>query len=529
MSVKSAIEAIKPGEKLIRDTEMMLRGVNGIEDSRRITNKNKFRLNKLVIAACVPIIAGVFSVSFWVYKTPVSYVSFDINPSMELEINRFDRVVDVNYFNNEAKNLIPENELYFLKPSEAINLIVKQANNKGYLSNNKTNVIAISVHNDKLDKSKELRDECVKNLDTCSKPLKVISESVNGEIKKEADSLSLSFGKLSLIKYIQQLDKSATVEGLKDDSITVIMDNINYLTSEKNSGADANTKEAIKNSIKLIQTEVSENTKIDNQLKSAIQNLDATKAQSEGDTAKTTAEQASNEADTAKGASEDVISQAGAAAEQAKIDAEKAQKEAAAAKAAGEEANKQAELAAKQAEEDAKEAKSKADAAAAQAAIEAEKAKADAAAAKDAGEKAKAEADAAAAQAAIEAEKAKADAAAARAEAEKAKAEADAAAKQAAIEAEKAKADGASAKAAGEKAKAEADRAAEKAAIEAEKAKADAAAARAAAEKAKAEADTISEKAKADAEKAKAEAAAIKAAAEAAAKAAKDQADCVNR
>ncbi len=498
MSVKSAIEAIKPDEKLISDTEKLL---------RRSISKNKFKINKLVIAACLPIILGVLSFSFCAYNLSVAYISFDVNPSLELGINWFNRVVDVNYFNNDAKNLILEKELYSLKPSDAINLIMEEADKKGYLSNSKTNFVTIAVNSNQSGKSIELLDECVKSIDNSSKSIIVISDKVSGELKKEADSLSLSSGKLKLIKVVQQLNESATVESLKDYSITDIMDDISYLTSNEYIGADDKTKESIKNYIKSIQTKVDANTKTNNQIdmQTAKPNIDAEKAHANDaiadEQAKVEAEKAQVEAADVKAAAEVTKLQAEDTTEQIKNEAEIMQAEAAAVKATAEEAKVQVEATAEQAKAEAE--KLQVEAALLKAAAEAEKLQAEAIAEQAEAEATKVQAEAAATKAAAEAA------------AEAAKSQAEAAA-QATTDAEKAQVDAASAKAAGEAAKSQAEATAAQAATDAEKAQADAASAKAAGEAAKSQAEVAAAQAATDAEKAQADAAAAKAAAEAA-------------
>lgn len=40
------------------------------------------------------------------YMAPVAAISIDINPSMEWELNRFDRVVSVTCYNEDAQNVV---------------------------------------------------------------------------------------------------------------------------------------------------------------------------------------------------------------------------------------------------------------------------------------------------------------------------------------------------------------------------------------------------------------------------------------
>lgn len=43
---------------------------------------------------------------YHLYFTPTSIISMDINPSIELEINRFDKVIGVDGYNEDGENLV---------------------------------------------------------------------------------------------------------------------------------------------------------------------------------------------------------------------------------------------------------------------------------------------------------------------------------------------------------------------------------------------------------------------------------------
>ena len=245
MSVKTALESIKPDERLIFDTEALLRSKS---------NKMKFTFNKQVVAACMPFILVVLFVSIYVYNLPVSYISFDVNPSLELGINRFDRVVDINYYNDDAEKLISKKDVYHRKPDKAIDAIMMALDKRGYLPISNATAIAIAANCEKLSDSDKLLAECTKNVINYSKPINVIQYTANSKLKEESDLLSISFGKLMLIKMIQQLDSAATVKEYKDESIESIMEYLTYMTSEKYTGADEKTKNSVKIYIDSIKT-----------------------------------------------------------------------------------------------------------------------------------------------------------------------------------------------------------------------------------------------------------------------------------
>ena len=512
MSIRSVLENIQPDENLIKNTEMLLKS----KDSQK-----KFHLNKLLIAACLSIILVTLTFSTYRYNQPVAYICIDVNPSLELVLNKFDRVIDVVYFNDEAKNLVSIKEIHSLKPAEAINLILDKVSSRGYLSSSSDSVVSIAMYSNNVDRSIQLMEESIKDVDYNFKSINIVSYTVSTDLKKEADSLSISFGKLNLIKIIQHLDKSVAVEDYRDVSITSIMNDILYLVSDENTNVDDKTKESIKDYINSIQ--VNENRGIhigkeyvqddnsdqavDDSQKVSDEVPSTQKFQKEDEKISNTTEpfvvqqpvkvekeesesQVQAAQESAKTEKEKAESEALVAQEAAKAEKEKVESEALAAQEAGKAEKEKAESEALAAQEAAKVEKEKVEA---EALVEQEAAKA---------EKEKAEAEALAAQEAAKAEKEKAEAeilaAQEAAKAEKEKAEAEA---QAALEA---------AKAEKEKAESEALAAQEAAKVEKEKAEAEAQAAQEAAkaekEKAEAEAQAAQEAAKAEKEKAEAEA-----------------------
>ena len=244
MSIRSVLENIQPDENLIKNTEMLLKSKG---------SQKKIHLNKLLIAACFSIILLTLTFSTYRYNQPVAYICIDVNPSLELVVNKFDQVIDVVYFNDEGKNLVSTKELYSLKPAEAINLILDRVNSRGYLSSSSDSVVSIAMYSKNVDRSIQLMEESIKDVDDNFKSINIVSYTVSTDLKKEADSLSISFGKLNLIKIIQHLDKSVAVEDYRDVTITSIMNDILYLVSDENTNVDDKTKESIKDYINSIQ------------------------------------------------------------------------------------------------------------------------------------------------------------------------------------------------------------------------------------------------------------------------------------
>ena len=60
---------------------------------------------------------------YWLYFTPIAEISIDINPSIEMSINRFDRVISVSDFNQDGQELSSTLHIKYKNYMDAVKLI----------------------------------------------------------------------------------------------------------------------------------------------------------------------------------------------------------------------------------------------------------------------------------------------------------------------------------------------------------------------------------------------------------------------
>lgn len=51
--------------------------------------------------------------SYWLFLVPTAFISIDLNPSLELSINRFDRVIAVQGYNDEGQAIADSLQLQY--------------------------------------------------------------------------------------------------------------------------------------------------------------------------------------------------------------------------------------------------------------------------------------------------------------------------------------------------------------------------------------------------------------------------------
>ena len=193
--------------------------------------------------------------------TPISYVSVDINPSIELGVNAFDEVVSVEAYNEDGEKVLEGTALINTDVDDAVNTVITNAATEGYISEDGTSAIEITTTTDKedvaveLDESlSEVADEALNDNDI---EATVETENVALARRDEARELGITPGKLNLIQKLQALDPTITVEDYKDSSVKEIQKkakelrkmnksedttNDSNISEETNTNADVNTE-----------------------------------------------------------------------------------------------------------------------------------------------------------------------------------------------------------------------------------------------------------------------------------------------
>ncbi len=136
-----------------------------------------------------------------------SIVAFDVNPSIEVEINKDEEVVNVNALNADGEKVIGNMKLKKLDIETAVNAIIGSMLKNGYLSTDR-NSILVSVNSADKDEAAKLQkiisDDIQKILGGKDINASVISQSYNTdkEIEKMAEENNISIAKATLVSKI---------------------------------------------------------------------------------------------------------------------------------------------------------------------------------------------------------------------------------------------------------------------------------------------------------------------------------------
>ena len=179
----------------------------------KANNKMKFIARAGSIAAALAITA----VSGYAYTNPTSYVSLDVNPSIEYSVNAFDRVVSVTAVNEDGEAITKELDLKNEKITKAIQKTVDKLIEEGYITDDDNAGIIIAISNSDKEKAENLADELEedtqKYMEEKGETAEVEAEAVGKERVEEAKAMGVTPGKLNLVqKLIASSDDSEEID-----------------------------------------------------------------------------------------------------------------------------------------------------------------------------------------------------------------------------------------------------------------------------------------------------------------------------
>lgn len=232
LKIRKAVENTAPDglAKLLSEIDDRKGAVNIVEK----TGKRRNRWIGIV-AACLALVlvAGAGGFYYGQNYSVATVVSLDVNPSIELRVNRNEKVLSCRGLNAEGQDILASMgggaDLEGAKVSVAVNAIVGAIVKSGYLDS-LSSAILISVEDNDTQRGASLQAKLVAEVDgvlqTASSSAGVLSQSmtVDADLNKQAQQNNISSGKAAYINQVIALNPSLefdrlaqlTVEELRD-------------------------------------------------------------------------------------------------------------------------------------------------------------------------------------------------------------------------------------------------------------------------------------------------------------------------
>lgn len=199
----------------------------------------------LSFVACGMLVAfiGIFAINGYNNNIVDSTISFDVNPSIKLEVNKKDKIISAEALNNDGNIILDKMDLKNTDIHIAINAIIGSMLKNGYISELQNSVLVSVSNKDEIKGytlEKQITEDISEMLKNSNIEISILSQTLNNdtELEKLADENNISIGKVKLIKEIISINNTLTIEELSKISIN----DLNLIKESKNIESDKITK-----------------------------------------------------------------------------------------------------------------------------------------------------------------------------------------------------------------------------------------------------------------------------------------------
>ncbi len=170
----------------------------------------------------------------WLYFTPMLEISIDINPSIELGVNRFDRIISVKGYNRDGEKLSDSLNVKYMNYTEAVNEVLQNETIVALLGEDE--IMTIGVIGTGEAKSMTV----LSNIESCTAGEKnAYCYYANAQETEAAHEMGLSCGKYRAFTELRALDPNVTAEEIRNMTMREIRNRIDELSGEGGNGTDA--------------------------------------------------------------------------------------------------------------------------------------------------------------------------------------------------------------------------------------------------------------------------------------------------
>lgn len=215
--VQKSMENIRASEELKQNTLRYLEMQRTGMKCSIFQRKPYIALRYAMAVICIFLLAG--TGGYAVYSRPVSYISIDVNPSIELAINRFDKVVSAKGYNADGQDILQHVALKNISYVQAIDRLLQDAYYSRFLNRDSPLVLTVvSDHSDAMLEQIHANDSF--------QALDALTYSSDAACMNEAHLHEMSFGKYRAFLELSQYDADITVEDCHGMSMGEIQNRI---------------------------------------------------------------------------------------------------------------------------------------------------------------------------------------------------------------------------------------------------------------------------------------------------------------
>lgn len=219
--IKTAFDQIHAEDALKAQTRACL--AREAQDRHHRSLSGRMRLVPALACCLLVLLAGWGG--YHVYFTPSAIISIDVNPSLELVVNRFDKVVSVEGYNDDGAALADAVDVKYMDYAQALTRILDSDAFAPYASEDAA--VSIAVFGSDEQKSSEMLSQ----VEACTAGYRnTHCYADNMEVAAAAHAAGLSCGKYRAYLELHALDPSVTPADIQGMSMREIRDRIAALS-----------------------------------------------------------------------------------------------------------------------------------------------------------------------------------------------------------------------------------------------------------------------------------------------------------
>lgn len=186
--------------------------------------KTENRKYPVFAVACMCLLFVLFG-GHWLYFTPIARISIDINPSIEMSINRFDQVISVNDFNEDGQVILNTLDVKYKNYMYAVQQIMNNDTIAALLSDNE--IMTITV----ISSDEQQSAQILSGVKACAaKQSNTYCYSASSDEVAAAHETGLSCGKYRAFLELQHLAPNITPEAVQGMTMREIRELIDILS-----------------------------------------------------------------------------------------------------------------------------------------------------------------------------------------------------------------------------------------------------------------------------------------------------------
>ena len=180
------------------------------------------------------------------YFTPYAYMDIDVNPSIAITVNRFNRVIRANAYNDDGSIILNDVNVKNKNYEESAKLLIESMISKGYVQ--KAGSVSITLQSNDIEREtlmiSELDTAITKTLDAHHLNTDAEVYAVSKEVVDLAHGHHVTPARYMVINDLQEIDDSITYEGCSGHSLDDLRQQQNNNRNRHNQSSNASSTQS---------------------------------------------------------------------------------------------------------------------------------------------------------------------------------------------------------------------------------------------------------------------------------------------